>query len=293
MTPTRYYIARLGQAFGLFNRNQRMSDAASEMHLLREAEANLGAAVWPKVENIEALSIEYWNLRKLLKAREVIEKHLADCQSKLDQAHEERSQVLNSVPEDQQELVDERVALLAKLEKLASERDTIVADAREVRRIHDGLKMKLEILTAEEASSSTTTHEIEGVKIRLAELKKRFTELKEKRTIIGQEIEQGDALLDTVDGKIKETRQSRRVSASEAFIVIGDGNKEISSLRAEIGMLDTQMRHLYTEIGRYVSRNATTDTACMQATAEKRGLIDLMRAIRRSIALNHQLAGNA
>jgi hypothetical protein len=67
MTSSRYLVARVAQAFGYVRRAQRMADAASEMHLLREAEAQLGAAIWEKVENIEALSVEYWNLRKLVK----------------------------------------------------------------------------------------------------------------------------------------------------------------------------------------------------------------------------------
>lgn len=293
MTSTRFYVARLAQAFGYFRRNQRMADAASEMHLLREAEAQLGTAVWANVENIEALSVEYWNLRRFLKEREIIEDKLAECQSKLDQAHEERSNVLNNTPGDQQELIDERIGLLTRLEELAFERDRIVAEAREVRRSYDGLKMKLEVISAESQGSSTALQEISSVKERLLHLKKRFGELKDQRIHIGQEIEKGDAEVDIVDEKIKETRQHRRISASEAFHVIGDGNKEISALRAESGLLETQMRQLYAEIGRYVSRNAYSDAACAAAASENRGLVDIMRALRRSIALNHRLAGNS
>ena len=72
MTSSRYLVARVAQAFGYFRRAQRMADAASEMHLLREAEAQLGATIWEKVENIEELSVEYWNLRKLIKERDEV-----------------------------------------------------------------------------------------------------------------------------------------------------------------------------------------------------------------------------
>ncbi len=292
MTSTRFYVARLAQAFGFFRRNQRMADAAGEMHLLREAEAQLGNAVWTKVENIEALSVEYWNLRRFSKEHESAEARIAECQARLDQAHEDRSTVLNNTPEDQQTLLDERVSLLTNLEELAIERDRIVTEAREVRRSYDGLKMKLEVISNEAQNSSVALHEINNVKTRLLELKRHFGELKQQRIDIGKKIENGDAEVDLVDGKIKETRQTRRVSASEAFLVIGDGNKEISSLRAESAVLETQMRHLYAEIGRYVSRNAYTDPACAAAASGNRGLVDIMRAIRRSIALNHRLAGN-
>lgn len=293
MTSSRYYVARFAQAFGYFRKNQRMADAASEMHLLREAEAQLGAAVWEKVEGIEELSVEYWNLRKFIKEREIVRSKLEECQTRLDQAHEERATVLNNAPDNHQDLLDERVELLTELEKLAIQRDDIVAEARSVRRTYDGLKMKLEVLTKESAESAAQKQSIDEVKARLAELKSSFSDLKQRRIQIGNAIEEGDAKVDLVDAKLNERRMARRVHASEAFQVIGDGNKEMSVLRAESALLDTQMRQLYAEIGRFVSRHAANHAACAAAASSHRGLIDVMRALRRSIALNHRLAGTA
>lgn len=293
MTSSRYFIARFAQAFGYFRKNYRMADAASEMHLLREAEAQLGAAIWEKVEGIEALSVEYWNLRKFIKEKELIRTKLVECQARLDQAHEERATVLNNTPEVHQELLDQRIALLTELENLARRRDEIVAEAREVRRTYDGMKMKLEVLTKESSGSETHLQQIAQVRTRLAELKAKFSDLKHQRIQIGTEIEEGDARVDIVDGHLNEKKLSRRVHASEAFQVIGDGNKEISILRAESGVLDTQMRQLYAEIGRFISRHAAQDPACAKVASSHQGLVDVMRALRRSIALNHRLAGTA
>lgn len=293
MTPSRYIIARFAQAFGYFRKNLRMADAASEMHLLREAEAQLGAAIWDKVEGIEELSVEYWNLRKLIKEKETVRQKLMDCQARLDQAHEERVNMLISAPEVQQDLLDERVALLQELEKLAQRRDEIVVEAREVRRAYDGMKMKLEVLSKESPASEDQQKEIEKAKARLYELKGRFSDLKRQRVQIAGEIEAGDAKVDQVDEQINEKKTTRRVHASEAFQVIGDGNKEISLLRAESALLDTQMRQLYAEIGRFVSRHTHQHAGCSAAAATHHGLVDVMRALRRSIALNHRLAGTA
>jgi len=293
MTSTRYFIARFAQAFGYYRRNQRMGDAAAEMHLLREAETQLGASIWEKVENIEELSVEYWNLRKFIKESGIVREKLAECQARLDIAHEERSIVLNNTPEVHKVLFDQRFALLTELEKLAQKRDEIISHAREIRRNYDGLKMKFEVLTKESTDSVANKEQIEKVKTRLTELKVKFSELKDERIRIGQQIEEGDAKVDIVDAQLQEKKKDRRTSASEAFQVIGDGNREISLLRAENGVLDTQMRQLYAEIGRYVSRNANTNPACAAAAASHQGLVDVMRALRRSIALNHRLAGTA
>ena len=293
MTSSRYFFARFAQAFGYYRRNQRMADAASEMHLLREAEAQLGSAVWQNVENIEELSVEYWNLRKFIKEREIVRAKLAECQARLDLAHEERAMVLSNAPEANQELFDQRIALLTDLEQLARERDEVIASAREIRRTYDGLKMKLEVLTKESTGTPENLEQIAKVKSRLTELKTRFSELKEKRILIGGQIEEGDAKVDLVDAQLTEKKKDRRINASEAFQIIGDANKEMSTLRAESALLDTQMRQLYAEIGRYVSRNAKYNAACAAAASAHQGLVDVMRALRRSVALNHRLAGTA
>ncbi|MFZ9937136.1 MAG: hypothetical protein ACO3JG_08730, partial [Luteolibacter sp.] len=262
MTSTKYFIARIAQAFGYVRRPQRMANAASEMHLLREAEAYLGEAIWQKVENVEKLSVEYWNLRKLMKERMAVEEKLQNCQARLDKAHQERAELLNSMPEENEELFNQRVALLAELESLAVQRDKIVADAREVRRAYVGLKMKLEVLASESGGVSAGFEDAEKVKARLQKLKKRFAELKDERMRIGGLIEQGDNKLDKLDQFLKQERLKQREHASQAFQVIGEGNKEISILRAESGLLDTQMRQLFGEIGRYVSRHSHLDPSC-------------------------------
>jgi len=291
MTSSRYLIARIAQAFGFLRQAQRMGDAATEMRLLREAEAYLGAMIWEKVEKIEDLSVEYWNLRKLIKDQKGVRIRLAACQDKISMAHNERAEFINSTPVISQELLDQRKQLLVELEQLSQERDRIVMHAREVRRAHVGLKMKLEVLASESGEEPETKEEVAKAKVRLVELREKFAELKQERIRIGHLIEQGDAKVDAVDRKIDQEKQNRRLQASQAFEIFGEGNKELAVLRAEAGVIDTQMRQLYAEIGRYVSRNSKQNPACALAAAEYRGLVDVMRALRRSVSLNHRLAG--
>jgi len=291
MTTTRYFIARFAQAFGIFRRNQRMGDAASEMHLLREAEAQLGMEVWEKVDSIERLSIEYWNLRKLVKDRDAVLAQLEDCEKRLEETHKGRSDLLNASPTPQTSLYDDRIAIISALEDLTRERDLIVTKARDVRRIYDGLKIKIEVLTKERRPSPEHSAELETVKQRLAELKLQFVALKDERTLVGVRIEEGDKQLDQIDLDIEAFKSERRSQASEIFKVIGEANREISSLRAELGVLDTRIRQLQGEIGRYVSRHSYNDKHCAETVKAHRGLIEVMRALRRSVALNHRLGG--
>jgi chromosome segregation ATPase len=291
MTSTRYYIFRLAQAFGYSRRKQSLADASTEMHLLREAESQLGADIWKNVEAIEELSVQYWNLRKLTKNHELVTAQIEACHARLDAAHEKRDTVISSAPEPQQKLLDQRTALLLELEKLAMKRDKVIAKARELRRIYDGLKMKLEVLVRDNDRTATHEEQIRSAQLRLAEIKVNFEELKEERTRIGKEIEESDAKVDLVDRALNSHMSDHKASFTEAFQVIGDSNKDMASLRAEAGVIEDQILQLHGEIGRYVSRNSANHRACAAAAASRRGLVNVMHALRQSIARNHRLAG--
>ena len=292
MTPTRYLLARAAQAFGYVRKSQRMSDAAREMHLLREAEAYLGISIWENCKDIENLSVEYWNLRKLKKEHDELLEKIRSAETELEAAHEERAQALQITPEFNQELLDQRAEKLKELEALAAKRDLIVAQGRDVRRVYVGLKTKLEVLNQESSHPDEHQDEIQAVKLRLDELKNHFSDLKNQRIKVGQEIEQGDTELDAIDEQLKNIRQERRLKASDSFQVIGECNKQLSTLRSDAGAVEAQMRLLQAEIGRYVSRYYQSDPACAEASLTYRSLTDVMRALRRSIALNLRLSGS-
>lgn len=294
MTSSRYIIARVAQAFGYVRKTHRMTEASSEMHLLREAETYLGMSVWERVESINELSMEYWNLRKLVKERDEVTKKEDECKQRLDKAHEERATLLNASPEQNEELARVRAEHLVHMGNLARERDALVAEARDVRRIYMGTKTKMEVLTEERGGKTKRVedlNQIEDLNARLAEIRQRFDELKGRRAEIGERIAAGDRKLDEVDEKIAELRQIRREKAAEAFQVIGEMNKELSRLRAETGLLEVRMRQLYSDIGRHISLNATTHAQCAAVAKNEQGLVAIMKALRRSISYNHKLAG--
>ena len=289
MTSARYIFCRVAQAFGYNRKNIRMAEAAAEIHLLKEAESHLGKAVWREVEDIEELSIEYWNLRKLIKERDRVANELEASLEKLAAAHAERAGLLGISNEPFQDLLEERQKVLQTLETLTRERDLIVEKARNIRRIYDGLKTKEEVLAGE---GKKTTEEMAKITARLAELKAGFSALKSERLTVAEKIAEGDAKIDEIDAEILRRKKERRLNASEAFQHIGDANQEISTLRAELGVLDTQMRQLYSEIGRHVSRNVSGNPVCKKATATHHGLVEVMAALRKSITLNHKLSDN-
>lgn len=266
-----------------------MLDAAAEIHLLKEAESHLGKEVWEKVENIEELSVEYWNLRKITKERDRIAEELEKRTNEMSKVNEERADLLSASNQPHQDLLEKRQEALGAQELLARERDTIVAKARDIRRLYDGIKAKQEVLTSEGKHSRELLSEISE---RLIGLKRDFSALKEERHAIAEKISQGERNIDEIEAEIQRRKMERREMASRAFQHIGEANQEMSTLRAELGVLETQMRQLYSEIGRYLSRQAGQNPACKRAVKSHRGLVDVMGALMKSIVLNNKLAGN-
>lgn len=289
MTSARYIICRVAQAFGYNRKNIRMAEAAAEIHLLKEAESHLGKSVWREVEDIEELSIEYWNLRKLIKERDRVANELEASVKRVTVAHEERSGLLSISNEPFQDLLEKRQEVLQGLEKITRDRDLIVEKARNIRRIYDGLKTKEEVLKTE---GEPTAEELDKLAERLSELKQAFSALKAERYAVAENIAEGDAKIDEIEAELQRRKKERRGQASEAFQHIGDANQEISTLRAELGVFDTQMRQLYSEIGRHVSRKVSENPACKKATSKHHGLVEVMTALRKSILFNHKLSGN-
>ncbi|WP_386818181.1 hypothetical protein [Luteolibacter algae] len=263
-----------------------MSEAANEMQLLKEAEAHLGAAVWPKLDQVEELSIEYWKLRKLTKEREKIATELEKCQEELTEAHAERASLLGSTAEPFQDLLDERREIIAALEDLARERDELVAKAREVKRAYDGLKLKQEVLRRE----AVIPDDLERTAAKLSALKTEFTGMKQQRQLLAEKITAKENLIDDIEARIDKRKAARRIDASLSSQKVGDANQRMSPYRAELGLLDTQMHQLYSEVGRFVSRHSQVHPGCRDAVKSHKGLVEVMAALRESIALNHKLA---
>lgn len=286
MTPTSYYLALIAKSFGYERRNKRLADASSEMGLLREAEYQLGLRIWEKIEPIEELSVEYWNLRKQMKEITQLRDRLDELNYSVSQFHEERANILNEVSPEQLELEMMRSNLLRKMEELAHERDSVVRRAKEIRRTHEGLLTKIEVLQRDKNDQA----EVKKVEQTIEELKEEFKELKHRRQQVAKDLDDGDKEIDALDAKALEFKQIKRDKAAVIFAQMGIVNRELSTIRSEMGNIETQIRMLQSEVGRYVSRYYKRNPVCGQVAAAERTMIEVMRMLRISIAMNHKLA---
>jgi len=268
-------------------RQRHATHAATEVHLLREAEEILGRLVWAEVEGIEELSVEYWNLRKLTKSYEELSHKIESANVNLSDYNEHRTELLGMVVDSSKDLMEEQTALVEQSERLKSERETIVSDARLVKRRHDGIKAKLEVLVDEDDQHSP---KIEASRQELLNLKTRFKELRDHRDALIVKIDSVENTLRDIDARIEARRSKMRDEALGNYQNIGKANQTLSSNRAEMGSLESEMIILYSEIGRHVLVNHHGPSFAKIAS-NHRSLLNQMSALTLSITLNNRLGG--
>ena len=286
MTLSKYLVLRLAIHFGYTRKNVRIGNVASESMLLKEAETFLGEAVWEKIDQIEELSMEYWNLRKLNQEYQRISMEIQQLQSELDKTHEIRAGLLKNINEPIHDLSKQRLEVISTIDQLTRKRDRITARVAEAQRNYDGLKVKIEVLSKEGnklVEVEKTTQRLESSRAEIAAV------LAEKENNVAA-INDANSRLRIIDEQISDQKNHGKSKAMETSQNIGDTNQQISTRRAQLNTIISQMRQLYLEIGRYMSRHSKTNPQCRKICRDLRGLIDVMAALQRSIYYNSRLA---
>jgi chromosome segregation ATPase len=286
MTPSKYLICQIAARFGFAWKNVRLGQAASETHLLKEAETFLGEAVWKMTENIEALSMQYWNLRKFTKEYEHISQEIEQLREKFYDNYQQQTDDLQSTQHVYLEFTDERKQILSRIDGLARERDKVIARARDVKRRFEGVSAKQEVINHEGIDPG----EMEKIVAHMKDLKIEFKKLKEQREKIAEDTAAANQRIQEIEDIVREKKQHGKSKAMLTSQSIGDANQQISSRRAQLNHLNAQMTQLYAEIGRHISIHAPTEHACAKICIKYRGLVNVMSALRRSIHFNHKLA---
>ena len=286
MTPSKYLFLRIASRLGYSRKMLRLSHITSESHLLKEAETLLGEAIWRETENVKALSVEYWNLKKLVKDQNTISKEIDQLQEKINETYEFRTESWKTVNESIQDLADKRKKLLDDLYALTRNRDYLVVKARKIRRHYQGLKTKQEVLRKE----GDQIPEIVSTSTRMLEIRAFFEKLREERAKIGEGIAGVNAAIKEIDRLMNERKKVGQSKVAENWESVGDTSQQISVRRTELNSIQLQMRQLYAETGRYISINSHKNPECKKASRDQRGLISVMAALRKSIQYNMKLA---
>jgi len=285
MTRTRFAFAALFQSFGVLRKTKRLTDAAFEMHLMQDGEELLGSFCWKNVEDIEELSMEYWNLRRMEREEDELNKKLEEAEKTLATAQSSRADLVGQSNEDDQELIEERESLLEQIDNLHIEHDNIMEKAAATKRKHAALTMKAKVLKEEGADDESP---LTKCREDLDELKEIFTKSKADLIAVNEKIDTLDEEHKGLQMRIDDKREGSKGASDESFSKISKANQDITKFQADIGLLNEEQGKICREVGRFLNINANRPD-CKKACKEHRGLLEQVRLLYRSIQLNRRL----
>ncbi|MGJ8724168.1 MAG: hypothetical protein ACSHYB_06400 [Roseibacillus sp.] len=289
MTRSAYIVARVFSTFGLAPLEKFRTAAAFEAHLLRDAETIMGELAWDSLEEMEEVSSEYWQLRKITKARDELEVKISALNEELEEAQEARVRALEEVAEVTKDKVDARDKAAEKIDRLHQERDDIQRDGRTIKRVHSGLKTKLEVLLEEFDNEESPDISKTREELKLKRLQ--FEKIKERHRTIDKRIAELQEELSELNQVIEKENDTIREKAEKQFSTIGKTNKELTDLGNKVGVIDVERSALFAEVGRHVLQNSK-DPTIRKAAQKQRGLLSLIDEIRASSNRHRRLIGN-
>ena len=286
MTRSRYVIAILLQSFGVILKNKRLTDASYEIHLMQDGEEILGAYCWPNIEDIEELSMEYWNLRKLKQEETTISGKVSNSNKTLSNVQNERASLADLSKGSGQELSQKRERLFEKIEALNIKRDDLLAEAQQTKRKHSALKMQVQVLKEEDSGNQ---EKINDCRESLTDLRIQFTKSKEHLVEINDKVDSLKDKLSKLQEKIDDKLKGSKEETTESFTQISKANRDITKYQAELGVLREEQAKYFRGIGSFLRINSKRED-CKAACKNQRGLLEQTRLLSQSVDWNRHLA---
>ncbi len=285
MTRSRYSLAVLLQVFGIHRKMKRMTESANELYLMQDGEEILGGLCWKNVEQIDEISMEYWNLRRICGEQKELREQITSDENALKTAQQERALVIEQNKERGSELFTKREKLFHELELLNEKREDILDEAKQVKRRFEALQLKAKVLKdegrTENPSFKKTSEEISHLKVHFPKLKNQLETIDAKISTKQEEQQKTQELID-------KQNEGKSSDASEIYALISKANRNISIHRASLGSLSDEYAKHCRQIGRHLNINSN-NSACRNACKKYRGLLEQVRLLRRSIHWNKKL----
>ncbi len=286
MTRTKYIITRFTQYFGAFNRNKHLNAAASETQLYVDAQRFFGAKIWEHVEEIDALSAEYWTLRNLISEREGLMESLQKTQVTLNDTQEVREKTVARWKEEVEDLEEQRKEAITTLGRIRTEVHQNRDDGKQTKKSYEGMKMQLKVLGDGEEQDSGR----KAVEDRMAGLRLKFEELKETNIKLIEALRNQETVLKNTEERIAKLRESLKERAMKTYSTIGQANQETTQVKSKVRRLENEISRLQVNIGRYILANYRKDPQVRKIARKQRLFFSQIQMLESSINYHQRLA---
>lgn len=262
------------------------TNAATETHLLRDAESTLGHLVWEHVEPIEELSSDYWSLRKLSNEHQKISQKVDPLSARLNAVQEERKLSAETIAEQGGSKPSQLEDIKRKAERLNRERASVIEEGTNIKRKQEGLRAKIDVL-AEEGPAAADL-QLAKARTEIEDHQKRFETLRKRRASIENELRELQSEEIRLSKAIEDDTSGNQGEASPQLNEISQLNRQLTEYQNKLGALESKALPLHAHIGKHLLYNAHP-AEVREATREHRSLFQLIRKIQKSHRLNQDL----
>jgi chromosome segregation ATPase len=288
MNAIGFFMRRLLWQFGIKQERHRWSAVTRETQFLAEAQDLLGKLAWPKCDEIDDLSGEYWQILDLDKRQQEMRDQSEKLTSENEAAQERLYEIEDRHEHQVQAILSRKRELMEKAVVIMNDVEQIKDSDSDTRRRFGSLKAKLEVLKRQDGDYA---EEIEKTRALLVKLKE--SHAKDLSEIAGREseVEKLEQAVQRIDDEVASRREQLRSETAELVQEIGRRSKQIAELSAKIGSIDTQKGELSFLIGQYLS-NAIDgrDPGVQKAINAFRPIVNKIKSLRVSIQYNQRLA---
>jgi chromosome segregation ATPase len=292
MNALGFFIGRFAWQLGLRMERARWNAVTRETQLLAETQDMLGKMAWPGTGSIERLSGEYWQLTDLQRIQAELRLKSDELTLENDHAQEKLYQIEDSLEDSIQHLRTKKGELMNQAMGITDQVDDVKDRDGETRRRFTSLKGKLEVL--KNRTEEDHTAEIEKTRLSLAELKEEHTQNLAAIAALEANVQQLEQSVQTIDNEIAGLRERHRNETAELVSEIGKRSKQIAEISARVGALESQKNEFSFQIGQYLSNQIENPDPEVRKLLGRYGpLTSRIGYLRRSIQYNQRLARRA
>ena len=286
MNSTSYAIAQFLKMFGINRKQARLNESAQELQLLREGEHLLGKTLWQDCEDYEPTGTPYWHLRQINNKVSELQQKIESLSDQLAETQIQTQSNTKDTNSLHSEKEKERIQFIGQAESLTKEKQELANEAKKLKEQHEGLQLKIKVLKEENAQDAVIQKQV----LQAEQIKSEFTTLKQKNTTLLSKIKSIDTDIDRLEEEVRAERWEVNKLASDSSLDLNKANRDLSNLRAEMGLLQSQMNQYYSELGNILFSQFKLDRDCRTIAKSQKHFIAILAALRRSIEWNNDLA---
>lgn len=292
MNAIGFFIGRFAWQLGLRMERARWNAVTRETQLLAEAQDLLGKLAWPHIDSIERLSGEFWQLSDLQKQQHEFREKSAQLTAENETAQDRLYVIEDAVEDDVDVLRQKKADLMARAMGIMDQVDEIKDRDAETRRRFTSLKGKLDVLKKQQDGDYSA--EIDRTRQSLAKLKEEHSKDLEAISELEAEVQKLELTVQGIDAEVTGLRDKHKAETADLVQEIGRRSKMIAETSARIGAVESQKNELSFQVGQYLSNQIDNpDPEVRKVLSRYSGLINRIRHLRRSIQYNQRLARRA